>query len=119
MTNQRRFVEQFEYLILLAVCLSVPLYFSFDRRVGFGKTFPQAFKAILLSTATFLVWDLYATLTGHWWFNPDYILGIDVYVLPVEEVLFFFVIPFCCLFTWNALKYASERPGRNQKTELD
>lgn len=102
-------MHHFEYLILLVVCLSVPLYFSFDRRVGFGPNFPAVFKAIFISTAAFLVWDIYATLTGHWWFSKSYTLGFDFYVLPVEEVLFFVVIPFCCLFTWNALKYFSEQ----------
>jgi len=29
--------------------------------------------------------------------------------LPLEEILFFPVITFCCIFTWEALKYLKHR----------
>ena len=42
---------------------------------------------------------------GIWGFNPQYLSGIYISNLPLEEVLFFFCIPFSCTFTYFALQY--------------
>ncbi|MEI9955117.1 MAG: lycopene cyclase domain-containing protein [Ferruginibacter sp.] len=34
----------------------------------------------------------------------NYITGIKIYNLPIEEVLFFFVIPYCCVFIYQCIK---------------
>ncbi len=38
-----------------------------------------------------------------WSFNPAYILGINIGNLPIEEVLFFLVVPFSCVFVYEVL----------------
>ena len=54
--------------------------------------------------AVFLIWDAIAIAAHVWWYNPRYILGVrlpgDV---PLEEVLFFLVIPLCGLLTYSAV----------------
>lgn len=94
----------YEYLLLLTLCISIPLWQSFNPRWGLKGKFKLTLKVITLSALPYLIWDALATLRGHWHFNPDYTLGFEIYNLPIEEILFFFVIPFCCVFTWNALK---------------
>ena len=46
---------------------------------------------------------------GVWGFNEKYLCGIFIFNLPVEEVLFFFCIPYACLFTYFALKHFVEK----------
>jgi len=40
---------------------------------------------------------------GVWGFNEKYTIGVKVFKLPLEEILFFICIPFACLFTYHCL----------------
>lgn len=61
--------------------------------------------AILLISSLFILWDIFATYRGHWSFNPNYVLGIKVLGIPLEEVLFFITVPFSCIFAYEGIKY--------------
>lgn len=64
----------------------------------------------LFSTAIFfIVWDYFKTLHGVWSFNDKYILGIRFFGLPIEELLFFFAIPYACTFIYDAISFFSLR----------
>ena len=89
------------YLYILLVSVSVPMLHSI-----FVKDFIVHWKNFLISTTViatiFLVWDTIFTHLGIWGFNEDYCLNIYFLKLPIEEILFFFVIPFCSLFIYYA-----------------
>ena len=59
---------------------------------------------IILSGIIFIAWDMLFTKAGVWGFNERYLTGYYIGNLPVEEVLFFFCIPYACLFTYHAFK---------------
>lgn len=61
--------------------------------------------SILLPFIIFVLWDMLVTARGHWTFNANYTVGTKIFNLPIEEVLFFVIIPFCGLFTWESVKY--------------
>jgi lycopene cyclase domain-containing protein len=67
----------------------------------FYKRWKFAFPAIVLSAIPFIIWDIYFTKIAVWGFNPKYITGIYFFNLPIEEILFFIVIPYCCLFSYH------------------
>ncbi len=52
----------------------------------------------------YIAWDAWFTSMGIWNFNPEYISGIKLLNLPIEEVLFFFVVPYCCTFIYACIK---------------
>jgi lycopene cyclase domain-containing protein len=60
---------------------------------------------IFLSAILFIVWDEIFTRAGVWGFNENYTTGIFFSSLPLEELLFFFCIPYACFFTYFALNY--------------
>lgn len=77
---------------------------SFDKKVAFYKSWKYLFPAILLAASVYIAWDFYFTAKGVWWFNENYITGIKILNLPVEEVLFFFIVPYCCVFIYECIK---------------
>ena len=52
----------------------------------------------------YIGWDIYFTEKGVWSFNEVYITGIKLYNLPLEEVLFFFIVPYCCVFIYACIR---------------
>jgi lycopene cyclase domain-containing protein len=94
-----------EYFLVLAVSLAAPLVLSFSKKMDFYKYPARLGISLLLPFVLFFIWDVLVTSRGHWSFNPLYITGLKILNLPVEEVLFFLVIPFCGLFTWESVKY--------------
>lgn len=96
---------QTEYFIVLAVSVIAPLILSFSKKLDFYKYPARLVLSILLPFILFILWDIFATTRGHWSFNPLYTVGFKIFGLPIEEILFFIVIPFCALFTWECVKY--------------
>lgn len=94
----------YTYFLILAGALLGPLLLSFDRRVAFYKTWRYLFPAMILPALFYIVWDILFTSIGVWSFNPKYITGVKLINLPVEEVLFFFVVPYCCCFIYACIK---------------
>jgi len=98
-----------EYFIVLGIALIVPFIKSFSKELSFYKYPLRLVYAIGFPFAVFIVWDGFAASRGHWSFNENFITGIRIFNLPVEEILFFIIIPFCALFTWEVVKYFIRR----------
>ena len=92
------------YLLLMLGSLIVPLIYSFEKQVRFYSKLKYLFPAIAFSGAIFILWDIRFTEYGIWSFNPEYVTGFEIVNLPVEEWLFFLVIPYCCVFIYEILK---------------
>lgn len=92
------------YLILDVATLLGPLLLSFDKKVAFYKTWKALFPAIGIMMVLFIPWDIYFTQMGVWGFNPDYLSGIYIVNLPMEECLFFIAVPYACVFIYACLK---------------
>ncbi len=92
------------YLLLDILALSGPLMLSFDKRVRFVQHWKTVIPATLLMAIPFIAFDMYFTSEGVWGFDPSYLSGINLGNLPLEEVLFFLVIPFACAFIYECCK---------------
>lgn len=95
----------FVYIFLMLFTISYPLLKSFEEKVYFRSKWPLVFKATLPVAIFFILWDNWFTSLGVWTFNEHYHLGIIIGQLPLEEYLFFFFVPFSCLFIHEVLYY--------------
>ncbi|MBN3040399.1 MAG: lycopene cyclase domain-containing protein [Candidatus Omnitrophica bacterium] len=101
-----------EYLKVLLLSVTVPLACSFYPPLNFYSKSKALFKTLLWITFIFGAWDVLATSRGHWYFETHAVWMPRIINLPIEEVLFFVVIPFCCIFTWEALNYIKKNIKR-------
>jgi lycopene cyclase domain-containing protein len=92
------------YLWLNVLSFAGPFLLSFDKKVHFYTHWKTLFPAILVVGAGFISWDIYFTEHGIWGFNPDYLSAITIVNLPIEECLFFFTVPYACVFIYEVMK---------------
>ena len=72
---------------------------------------------MLVPAALYIAWDVYFTSKSVWSFNGDYITGIHLFNLPLEEVLFFLIVPYCCVFIYACIR--AYFPGLKEKKWAD
>ncbi len=96
--------SRYLYFIILGGSLLLPLLLSFDKKVQFYRRWKYLFPAMILPAVLYIAWDVYFTGLGVWSFNPRFISGHYLFNLPVEEVLFFFVVPYCCVFIYECIR---------------
>lgn len=97
-------LKNYTYLILLIASIAPPLALSFDKKVQYYKNLKYILPAILFTASIFWVWDIQFTAAKVWSFNPEYTIGLDLIGMPIEEWLFFIVVPYCCVFIYEVLK---------------
>lgn len=96
-------MDNWQYLLVLAACLAITAPLEL-LGAGVYRQARRAAAAVLPVAAVFVLWDAIAIAADVWTYNPQYVTGIDVPgVMPVEELLFFVVIPLCGLLTYNAV----------------
>ncbi|MGY3054608.1 lycopene cyclase domain-containing protein [Pedobacter sp. UYEF25] len=93
----------YTYLLINLGVIFFPLILSFDKKVHFFSKWKFVLPAILLTGVVFLIWDLLFVKLNVWSFNPDYIIGIKFFGLPLEEILFFLTVPYACIFIYECL----------------
>lgn len=93
------------YLIILLFSLAGPLALSFEKNLKLYTRWKYLLPAIVVTMIVFVVWDIIFTHRGYWFFNPIYNSGIYINKLPLEEYLFFLVIPYACAFSFYAVQF--------------
>lgn len=90
-----------DYLLINIGAISIPFLYSFHPKLKFYLNWKPFFQSLLIIAPIFILWDAYFTDIKVWGFTYDYLVGIDILNLPLEEVLFFICIPYACLYTYH------------------
>jgi len=96
---------QLNYLIIDILILIFPLIFTFTWKFKYYKFFKPLSVSIFIVGISYIIWDILVTARGDWWFNEEFLVGIEIFGLPLEEIMFFIVVPFACIFIYENLQY--------------
>jgi lycopene cyclase domain-containing protein len=81
-------------------------WIEFVFKANLRRRIKRVALAILPVAAVFIAWDWYATVAGHWGFDYEQTIGIiGPFGLPLEEYLFFLVIPLAAIWTLEGVRY--------------
>jgi len=96
---------KFVYLLLLVLTVAVPLAKSFDEKIQMRAKWRFIFPALFYTAVLFIIWDVWFAKIAVWSFSSKYTLGLDLLGLPIEEWMFFFIVPYACFFVLEVLNY--------------
>lgn len=99
-----RSVGRAEYLAVLALCVVVTLPLELFLKVGVYRQVKRLLLTLGCTGAVFVAWDLAGARLAHWDFVPERITGIAPLGLPLEEYLFFVVVPLCAILAFEAVR---------------
>jgi lycopene cyclase domain-containing protein len=98
-------VRHLSYLGMLAFCLLGTLPLEVRLGVRVYRRWRRLLLTLLPVVAVFVTWDLYAVAAGHWSFDPAQTVGLVLPGgVPVEELLFFVVVPTCAVLAFEAVR---------------
>jgi len=98
-------VGHFAYLGVLVFTLIGTAWLEVFLRARVYTKLLRLTLTVLPVVVVFVIWDLYAISAGHWTFDPQRTTGV-VFAggLPLDEVLFFVVIPIAAILTLEAVR---------------
>ncbi|MGB8652335.1 MAG: lycopene cyclase domain-containing protein [Mycobacteriales bacterium] len=92
------------YLLVLAGCVLGTLPLELVLGVRVYRQWRRLLLTLLPVLAVFVTWDALAVRAGHWRYDPRQLVGLTIGNLPVEELLFFLVIPTCAVLALEAVR---------------
>ncbi len=102
------------YLIIDLMTFGGPLFISIIGKVKYLKNYRSFIPAIVIVAIPYIIWDMLVTGLD-WHFNPSYVLSIRIVDLPIEEVMFFIVVPFAMLFVYEYIRYYLQEKTMSEK----
>ena len=93
------------YLIIDGLIILFPFLLSFKWKFKYYKYYKPLFASIAVVGLVYIIWDAIVTARGDWWFNHEYLSSIEFIGLPLEEIMFFIVVPYACIFIYENLEY--------------
>ena len=108
-------IGHYQYLLLMAGCLVVTLPLEFVLGARVYRRLRSLLYALVPVVVVFTVWDIVGIVRHHWSYNPRFVTGARLmFAMPIEELVFFVVIPICGLLTYEAVGRVLERFARRR-----
>jgi lycopene cyclase domain-containing protein len=109
-------VRHFSYVVVLAACLAGALWLEPILKVNVLRRARRMLLTLLPVLAVFALWDLAAIAAGHWRFDPAQTTGVLLPGrLPLDELLFFVVVPVCAILGFEAVRAVLRWPAGDEE----
>jgi lycopene cyclase domain-containing protein len=108
-------MERWSYIAVLLFVIVGSGWLEIVVRTRVLRRARRLVLAMIPGVVLFMLWDIYAVTEGHWYFNEARILGIYLPGgVPLEELLFFIIIPFASVLTLEAVRSVKNWPVFDQ-----
>jgi len=108
-------MRHLSYLLVLAGCLAAALWLEPVLKVNVFRRWRRLLLTLLPVVLVGTLWDLAAIAAGHWRFDRAQTTGIVLPGgLPLDEVLFFVVVPVCAVLGFEAVRAVLRRPAGDE-----
>lgn len=98
-------MRELTYAAMIVFVLVATLPLELLLRVRVYARLRRLALVLLCAGLPFAVWDLLAVRAGHWHFDVSQTLGLELPgELPLEEGLFFVVVPLASVMTLEAVR---------------
>jgi lycopene cyclase domain-containing protein len=99
-------MERFAYVAILAGCTAVSVILDVVLRLRVYARWRRLVAAVIPVAVVFTGWDLFAVSRHEWSFTRRWISGLQLASrLPIEEFVFFVVVPICAVATYEAVRH--------------
>lgn len=106
-------LANWSYVAMLLFVVAGSWWLEFVFKIRVLRRPRILFAAILPVSIFFLAWDAFAIGQSHWTFDMQQILGlIGPFQIPIEEYLFFLIIPIAAVLTLEGVKVVLQRVKR-------
>lgn len=92
------------YLLVLLGCLVGTLPLEIVLRTRVYARWRRTLLTLAPVLLVFVTWDVLAIRAGHWSYDPRQVVGVFFGNLPLEELLFFLVVPVCSILSFEAVR---------------
>lgn len=112
-------MRQLTYLATLVLCLAAAAWVEPVLRVGLLRRWRRLAAAVLPVAAVFVGWDAAAIAAGDWTYDPSQLVGVRLPGgVPLEELLFFVVVPICVVLGFEAVRKVTGWPAGDEPEQV-
>ena len=98
-------MERFTYLGVLLFIFVGSAWLEIALRTRVLRRWKRLLLALAIPFTLFVIWDIWAIVTGHWSIDPDRTVGIKLFgIIPIEELIFFVVVPLASILSLEAVR---------------
>lgn len=103
-------VLRWSYLGVLAFCAVGSGWLELALPVRVLRRWRRLLLTLAPTAAVFVAWDVAAIRAGHWSYDGRQTTGVALGPLPLEELLFFLVVPTAAVLTFEAVRVVGGWP---------
>lgn len=100
------------YLVVLCGIFLASAWLEVVVRTRVFRRWRRLLLALGGTLVPLVLWDWYAIANGHWHFHN--MTGVQIGILPLEELLFFLVVPFAGILSLEAVRAVRRWPAGDE-----
>ena len=96
---------RFSYIVVLVFIFLGTVWLEIILKARVYQKLKRLILTIIPVVVLMVIWDYYAIINNHWFFDPEKTTGITLIgFLPLEELLFFIIVPIAALLSFEAVR---------------